>query len=147
MKQPQTFHAERRLSPRFRVLKRGKAVDINKLSVIDCTVRDMSQGGARLTCYHAGFLPKEFLLDRTLRQVRVIWRRLNEVGVQYLAEAKDASRLRLWWPVRPPYLLRSAISGVWRSCCAGELPKGTRPVISPFIEHPYTACMGLAAGV
>ncbi len=97
---------------RTRVLKRGKAVYLNKLSVIDCTVRDISQGGARLACYHAGFLPEEFLLvfllDRTMRRVRVMWRRLNEVGVQYAAEAEDASRFRLWWPTRPPHLLRAA---------------------------------------
>ena len=95
---------------RTRVLKRGKAVYLNKLSVIDCTVRDISQGGARLACYHAGFLPEEFLLvfllDRTMRRVRVVWRRLNEVGVQHLSKAQDASHLKLWWPTRPPYLLR-----------------------------------------
>lgn len=122
MNQPQTFHPERRLSPRTRVLKRGKAAYLNKLSVIDCTVRDLSHGGARIACYHAGFLPKEFLLvfmlDRTMRDVRVIWRRLNEVGVQFLAEARDASRLRLWWPARPPCLLRTAdMPNVQIVCC------------------------------
>ncbi len=100
------------MSARVRVLKRGKAVYLSKLSVIDCTVRDMSDGGARLACHHAGFLPEEFLLvlmlDRTMRRVRVKWRRLNEVGVQYHSEAVDASQLKFLWPTRPPFLLRIA---------------------------------------
>lgn len=111
MTEGQNHRPERRQSPRIRVVRSGKVVYLNLLSVIDCTVRDISEGGARLACHQAGFLPEEFLLvfltARTMRQVRVIWRRLNEIGVQYLSDAEDASRLRLTWSSPGPFYPKS----------------------------------------
>ena len=41
---------DKRSARRMRVLKDGKIVTMNNLSVIDCTVRDLSETGARLLC-------------------------------------------------------------------------------------------------
>jgi PilZ domain len=83
---------DRRRTPRRRVLKRGKAILHNHTTLFDCTIRDQSAGGARLII-HAMSLPREFMLfnvsDNETRDVRVVWRHGNEVGVEYLAERAD----------------------------------------------------------
>ncbi|WP_395688756.1 PilZ domain-containing protein [Aestuariivirga sp.] len=89
---------ERRRSPRRRVLKRGKILFHDRPSVIDCTIRDISEGGARLLCSQAGLLPKEFFLvfvvEKEMRNVRIIWRTSEELGVEFLS-AVEPARLRL----------------------------------------------------
>lgn len=89
---------ERRRWPRKRVLKRGKILFHDRPSVIDCTIRDVSEGGARLVCSQAGLLPREFFLvfvvEKEMRNVRIIWRTAEELGVEYLSPAEPA-KLRL----------------------------------------------------
>lgn len=93
------FVDERRAHPRHRVLKRAKAVFNGNNSVIDCVMRDLSQGGARLSCGSVAQLPDAFLLvfvaEREMRDVRVAWRSLSEVGVQFLSPPRPALRLLL----------------------------------------------------
>ena len=84
---------DRRRSPRRRVLKRGKALLHNHTTLFDCTIRDQSIGGARLIMAHAISLPREFKLfnvsDNETRDVRVVWRHGDEVGVEYLGVRTD----------------------------------------------------------
>ena len=91
------FPEERRAHPRHRVLKRVKAVFNTNRSVVDCLMRDLSQGGARLACEQASLLPDEFVLvftsEREMRDVRVAWRRFNELGVQFLSPPRKALHL------------------------------------------------------
>lgn len=101
LRQPleQPGQAERRTSPRTRVLKKGKLIHPNNVSVFDCTIRDISDTGARLTCEQTGLLPNELQLMfhaiREVRYVRVVWRRPGELGVQFLTASKPASNLHL----------------------------------------------------
>jgi len=90
---------ERRSSPRRRVLKQGKAIFNGNASVIDCTVRDVSLGGARISCPQTMGLPDVFHLvimsDREVREVRVAWRRHNEAGLQFLSGPRRALHLQI----------------------------------------------------
>jgi hypothetical protein len=91
--------AERRGSPRVRVLKKGKLIHSNNVSVFDCTIRDISDTGARLICEQTGLLPNELQLVfhaiREVRYVRVVWRRNGELGVQFLTPPRPASNLHI----------------------------------------------------
>ena len=88
---------ERRVHPRRRVLKRVKAVFNANNSVMDCVMRDVSLGGARLSCSQAALLPDNFRLvfiaEREMRDVRVAWRGLSEVGVQFMSPPQKAPYL------------------------------------------------------
>lgn len=88
---------ERRAHPRRRVLKRVKIMLNGNRSVVDGTMRDLSPGGARLACDQAGLLPQRFVLilvaEREMREVRVAWRSLSEVGVQFLSPPRKAFHL------------------------------------------------------
>jgi hypothetical protein len=93
------FPHDRRAHPRHRVFKRVKAVFNANQSVIDCVMRDLSIGGARLACGTAARLPDAFQLvflqEREMRDVRVAWRSLGEVGVQFLSPPRKALHLLL----------------------------------------------------
>jgi hypothetical protein len=69
------------------------------MSVFDCTIRDMSETGARLSCEETGLLPNELQLMfhaiREVRYVRVVWRRNGEIGVEFLTPARPASNLHI----------------------------------------------------
>ena len=88
---------ERRAHPRHKVLKRVKAVYNANSSVIDCVMRDVSAGGARLACDQAALIPDTFRLvfmaEREMRDVRVVWRKLNELGVAFLSPPRKALHL------------------------------------------------------
>jgi hypothetical protein len=79
---------ERRKSPRQRVLKRGQIMTRDLASAIDCTIRDISTGGARLRVDNYFAAPDEFelliLTTGTRRRVRTRWQIGNEVGVEFM---------------------------------------------------------------
>jgi PilZ domain len=53
---------------------------------IECTVADLSQGGARLSLRPSRNLPNEFRLsieNGVKRLCKVVWKRGNEVGVAF----------------------------------------------------------------
>ena len=78
---------ERRRSTRSRVLKGAKVI-LDASSVIDCLVHNLTDGGARIEIQNAVALPEAvdvtFDSGRTLRPCRLVWRTLNETGVQFL---------------------------------------------------------------
>ena len=80
--------AEDRTEPRAKALKGGKIV-FNRSSVIDCTIRDISKHGARLSVDGAPSLPASFelvysdQLHQHRRSCRVVWRSLNGLGVVF----------------------------------------------------------------
>lgn len=88
---------ERRSSPRIRMFKQGKLILPNNNSVFDCIIRDMSEGGARVSCSSTGVLPNEmqlvFCALREVRVVRVVWRRPDQLGLQFLTPPRPASHL------------------------------------------------------
>lgn len=72
---------------RRRVLKPGKIV-VNRRSTIDCTVHNMSARGAKLDVATVVGVPDVFELkvDGQLQPCRVVWRRLKELGVEFLSK-------------------------------------------------------------
>jgi hypothetical protein len=78
---------ERRNPPRTRVLKGGKLIFNQHASVIDCTVRNLSNNGACLQLVTTLSVPEEFELSfdsfRTVRHCRVRWRTAEKLGVAF----------------------------------------------------------------
>jgi PilZ domain len=78
---------DKRKTPRRRVLKEGKIVFADAMRVIDCTIRDMSDEGARLLIANTVGVPDSFLLyeksAQTLHPATVVWRQSNALGVKF----------------------------------------------------------------
>ncbi|MBZ8135242.1 PilZ domain-containing protein [Afifella sp. IM 167] len=78
---------EKRSHHRARALKAAKIVLNDRHSTIDCLVRDLSQGGAKLKVDNPAVLPAEFELllesDKIIVKAAIIWRRGEYVGVQF----------------------------------------------------------------
>jgi hypothetical protein len=79
---------ELRRDRRSRVLKSGRIIVSDKSHKIDCTVRDLSNGGARLIVPSSTFgVPPEFNLaigEAAPRPCRVVRRTMTEIGVQFV---------------------------------------------------------------
>ena len=77
---------EKRASARRRTLKSGKIVFNNRNSTIDCTVRNLSDTGAKLVVASALGIPDSFELaisGEPPRTCRVARRTLTEIGVEF----------------------------------------------------------------
>lgn len=78
---------QRRQYPRIRVLKGAQLQFKNKLVSLDCTIRDISVGGARLRLNGPTALPDRFDIRMNGTgdkfPARLMWRRGNEVGVAF----------------------------------------------------------------
>ena len=83
----------RRSSTRRRALKAGKVV-LTDWTVIDCTIRDMSDTGARLEFSGPTNLPEEFQLlivsTNVLLPAARTWQRGLSSGVRFTGPAKPA---------------------------------------------------------
>ena len=75
--------------PRQRVLKAGTIAFTG--AGIDCTVRNLSETGAALEVASVVGIPTEFSLvipsDNVNRKCRVVWRKLNRIGVAFDKDA------------------------------------------------------------
>ena len=84
---------EKRESPRIRALKEGKAV-LSDWTAIDCTIRDLAKGGARLKFGAPTKLPEEFRLlyvsSNVIVPVRVVWNRGESLGVSFSGPPEQA---------------------------------------------------------
>ena len=78
---------ERRTSGRSRVLKRAKLV-IGPSSAMDCVVRNLTNVGARVEIPNTLDLPERFDMTfdggRSFRPCRLVWRTVNQTGVQFV---------------------------------------------------------------
>lgn len=78
---------EKRRHPRRRVLKSGKIAFNGRHSVFDCTVRNLSDGGALLLFPRPPVLPAAFELrleDGTIHECRQAWQSMTAMGVAFL---------------------------------------------------------------
>ena len=75
----------KRARDRFRRLKSGKIIFNKGGSVIDCTVRNVSETGALLHVQSAATLPQIFELrwDDNVRGCTVIWQKADKLGVKF----------------------------------------------------------------
>src|SRR5947207_1633326 len=78
---------DRRPISRRRVLLPGLIVFANGAQTCDCTVRDLTPGGARLIMPHHVQLPHRFHLinirDAVAYNARLVWIRGQEIGVSF----------------------------------------------------------------
>lgn len=83
-----------RTAQRLKVLKSAKAVFNKNSSVVDCTVRDMSETGARIVFKDHTLVPDEFRFlltqDNTIRDVKIMWRKGGLVGIKFMSDAVRA---------------------------------------------------------
>ena len=77
---------ERRKNSRSRVLKSAKLI-LGSSSVIDCVVRNLTNVGARIQIPSTTDLPENMDMTfdggRSLRPCRIVWRTLDETGVEF----------------------------------------------------------------
>lgn len=95
---------ERRESRRRKTFLAGKVIFGADRLAMDCAIRDLSAGGARLSFADPHGLPGEFALQLpsrvTVFRAEVRWRKGQEVGVKF--------RAVLRWPSREPERLAAA---------------------------------------
>lgn len=84
----------RRAAQRHRVLKDGKIVTINYCSVVDCSILDISDSGARIRCADPAAAPAEFRLliphDQIIRDAAVVWRLKGQCGIRFTGPPRRA---------------------------------------------------------
>ena len=89
-----TPQENQRITQRQRVLKDGKIVFNANSSVVDCTIRDMSETGARIICHHQAAIPADCRLvslsDNLIGDVKVMWRRGDQLGIRFTGPATRA---------------------------------------------------------
>jgi hypothetical protein len=77
---------EKRATPRHRVLKHG-TLAFGGGGGIDCMVRNLSSGGARLDIANPVGVPASFTLvieaDQFMRRCRAVWSNDSRVGVAF----------------------------------------------------------------
>jgi hypothetical protein len=85
--------SDRRVAPRRRVMKGAKITFGDFIYVRDCSVRDISETGARISVVGASEIPKEFYLvlmtERSMRKVHVAWRKGDTLGIIFEGEAEN----------------------------------------------------------
>lgn len=78
---------EKRKTTRRRVLKEGKIIFADGMRVIDCTIRDLSDTGARLLIANTVGVPETFhLFEKSSGMVypaSVAWRQSSAIGVKF----------------------------------------------------------------
>jgi len=78
---------EKRKIARRRVLKVGKIIFADGMRVLDCTIRDMSDQGARLLIANTVGIPDTFhLFEKSSAMIypsTVVWRQPSAIGVKF----------------------------------------------------------------
>jgi hypothetical protein len=94
---------ENRSKKRWHTVLKGQVVFNNSSSVLDCTVHDLSELGARICFTEAVEVPPEFELEipsRGLRlPARLVWSREANHGVIFLEKAKAGTVPPAGWPL------------------------------------------------
>jgi len=76
---------ERRRAPRHRTLKGALVVFDNHQRALDCMIRNLSEGGAKISLESTGDVPDSFEIlvpkEHMIIAARAVWRTRNEMGV------------------------------------------------------------------
>lgn len=77
---------ERRGEPRCRTLRGGQIINGSGVAVLDCTIRNVSVGGAKLVLDQQRDMPELFRVDLegSRRPVETVWQIGEEVGIRFL---------------------------------------------------------------
>jgi hypothetical protein len=107
---------QRRGSPRSRTRLEGHIVYNNRVSRMECVVRDLSDNGARLVFAHPVKVPMEFELQiprrKLARRAQVIWYDGPHHGVMFLDGSAAAGASPHGQDGTKPLSLRQQASGV-----------------------------------
>jgi hypothetical protein len=95
---------EKRKAARSRTLFGGVIAFNNRASTMDCQVRNLSAGGAKVIFTNTAAVPDQFDLqiarkERSFR-ARMVWRAPNEAGVAFLSEYNHDTPVPLEWARR-----------------------------------------------
>ncbi|WP_165820126.1 PilZ domain-containing protein [Microvirga sp. KLBC 81] len=86
---------QRRASQRSRTLLEGHIIYNNRLSRMECTVRDLSETGARLVFAQPVKVPAEFELQipkkKLARRAQVMWYDGQNHGIMFLDDGEGAA--------------------------------------------------------
>jgi hypothetical protein len=86
---------DKRRSPRRRVLKEGKLIFGQGHSVVDCTIDNMSDGGAHVRMISSHGVPGDFYLVEASRGIihkaEVAWRTTTGIGLKLLGPLEDVA--------------------------------------------------------
>jgi hypothetical protein len=86
--------AHNRGDHRQRTLKAARVLLSDDFSTIDCAIRDISKGGARLVFGDAFSLPQEFRLllvsSNTIVPAKLLWQRAKQAGVAFTGPEEPA---------------------------------------------------------
>ena len=87
-----------RRAVRRRVLKSGTIAYNDRFSTLSCTVRDLSEGGARLRADNPLFVPSQFELlieqDGFEAECEVVWRVDKDLGVRFTSPPRQRGAVR-----------------------------------------------------
>jgi len=79
---------DRRNEQRSRTYRGGQVAFNNRWSTMECLVRNLSEGGARIEFAEPAFIPDDLDLIVPLRgystSVRVVWRQARAMGVSFV---------------------------------------------------------------
>jgi hypothetical protein len=82
--------ADKRGSRRARSLLKGQVIFNNRHSILDCTIRDISETGARIAFAHPLDIPEEFELNipkkGSTARASVVWSNGPEHGIIFIRE-------------------------------------------------------------
>lgn len=87
MKPKQDAYADRRSQVRKKVNNSGKVIYNDSQSMIDCTILDLSEGGAKIEFPNRQVLPRTFVLqlgDGSVTRCEVRWAKDTFFGVRFL---------------------------------------------------------------
>lgn len=86
--QSESAPADNRGADRARVLRAGKIIYHNKMSVSDCSIRDLSSSGCRVVLESLAGIPDHFTLHiltgDSRHECEVAWRKSNMMGVRFI---------------------------------------------------------------
>jgi len=95
---------ERRKAARSRTFFGGVIQFRQCKSAVNCTVRNYSLAGAKVTLTETDLIPDEFDLTIAKKQhsyrTRMIWRNINEAGVEFLPRQQESVTIPLEWAGR-----------------------------------------------
>jgi PilZ domain len=85
-----------RKNPRRRVLKEGKVIFAKGHCILDCTIDNVSDGGAHIRITSSHGVPPEFYLAEATRGIihkaEVMWRTPTGMGLKILGPIEDATQ-------------------------------------------------------
>jgi hypothetical protein len=89
--------ADARKSHRKQAVQTGKVAYRGNSHSFNCTIRDISEAGARIGLSECHFLPKDFFLidtrNRIIHEARVVWVAYSQRGVRFLRSYPIDQRL------------------------------------------------------